>query len=105
MINLLKRREFGPTRGWAGRMPRADSGKAVGAISCQGIACADAPRRVGARTHHGRSTGGWSVEQPQREEIGAALCGKSVTPAGTAAEAQADFHGLPASRRRMLQQH
>ena len=27
-------------------------------------------------------TGGWSVEQPQREEIGAALCGKSVTPSG-----------------------
>ena len=39
MINLLERREFGPMRGWGLlECPALNSGKAVGAISCQGIA-------------------------------------------------------------------
>ena len=38
MINLLERRESSAERMGAVRMPHADSGKAEGAISCQGIA-------------------------------------------------------------------
>ena len=65
-------------------MPRAVSGKAVGAISCQGIAAEHVrTHREGRRAHINGRSDRWLVdEQPQREEIGAALCGKFVTPSG-----------------------